>query len=134
VEARCSGGTKKAQQWAEDSETGTKKIGRNCKKKKKKKKKKNPKNTETDKKVIQQNIKTNTRIDEVGEEENGQGAPGLGTSSKLLEPGAKGEAIPPPLRLVADPIIHFIGDVNKIIKYNDKICFFLFIYYIFIII
>jgi hypothetical protein len=68
-------------------------------------------------------------MDEVGEEEKGQGAPGLGTSSKLLEPGAKGEAIPPPLQLVADPIIHFTGDVNKIIKYNDKIIFSLYILY-----
>jgi hypothetical protein len=45
-------------------------------------------------------------MEEAGEEEKGQGAPGLGTSSKLLEPGAKGtwgggmaEAIPPPLQL-----------------------------------
>jgi hypothetical protein len=43
VEARHGGGVKEAQQWTEGSETGAKKIGRNCKKK-------NSKNTETDKK------------------------------------------------------------------------------------
>jgi hypothetical protein len=58
------------------------------------------------KKLIHQNTKTKTEMEEAGEEEKGQGAPGLGTSSKLLEPGAKGtwgggmaEAIPPPLQL-----------------------------------
>jgi hypothetical protein len=49
VKARRSGGAKKAQQWTEGSETGAEKIGRNCKKLKK--------NTETDRKVIQQNTK-----------------------------------------------------------------------------
>jgi hypothetical protein len=46
-------------------------------------------------------------MEEVGEEENGQGAPSLGTSSKLLEPNAKGtwgggmtEAILPPLHFL----------------------------------
>jgi hypothetical protein len=29
-------------------------------------------------------------MEEAGEEEKGRGAPGLGTSSKLLEPGVKG--------------------------------------------
>jgi hypothetical protein len=48
------------------------------------------KNTETDRKVIQQNTKTNTGMEEVREEEKGLGAPSLGTSSKLLEPNAKG--------------------------------------------
>jgi hypothetical protein len=67
---------------------------------------KNSKNTETDKNVIQQNTKTKIGIEEVGEEEKGRGALSLGTSNKLLEPGAKGtcgggmtEAIPPPLQL-----------------------------------
>jgi hypothetical protein len=42
-------------------------------------------------------------MEEAGDEEKGWGAPGLGTSSKLLEPYTKGtwgggmEAIPPPL-------------------------------------
>jgi hypothetical protein len=49
VEACRSGGAKEAQQWTEGSETGAEKIGRNCKKTKK--------NTETDRKVIQQNTK-----------------------------------------------------------------------------
>jgi hypothetical protein len=35
VEARRSGGAKKAQQWTEGSKTGMEKIGRNCKKLKK---------------------------------------------------------------------------------------------------
>jgi hypothetical protein len=39
-------------------------------------------------------------MEEAGEEEKGRGAPGLGTSSKLLEPGAKGMwGGPPPLQL-----------------------------------
>jgi hypothetical protein len=50
VEACRSGGAKEAQQWTEGSETGAEKIGRNCKKTQKK-------NTETDRKVIQQNTK-----------------------------------------------------------------------------
>jgi hypothetical protein len=69
-------------------------------------KKKNPKNTETDRKVIHQNTKTNTGMEEVGEEEKGRGTLGLEISSKLLEPGAKWtwgggmeEAIPPLLQL-----------------------------------
>jgi hypothetical protein len=37
------------------------------------------------------------------------------------------------LQIVADPRIHFTGDINKIIKYNDKIIFFslyiLYVYY-----
>jgi hypothetical protein len=33
VEARRDKGAKEAQQWTEGSETGAKKIGRNCKKK-----------------------------------------------------------------------------------------------------
>ena len=62
--------------------------------------KKNPKNTETDRKVIEQNTKTNTGMEEAGEEEKGRGALGLGTSSKLLEPSAKGMwGVPPPLQL-----------------------------------
>jgi hypothetical protein len=86
---------KKAQQWTKGSKTGVEKIGRNCKKK-------NPKNTETDRKVIHQNTKTKYRDGGGREEEKGHGASGLGTSSKLLEPGAKGTwgggmaAIPPP--------------------------------------
>jgi hypothetical protein len=60
-------------------------------------------------KVIQQNTKTKTEMEEAGEEEEekGLGAPGLGTSSKLLEPGVKGtwgvgmaSAIPTPLQLL----------------------------------
>jgi hypothetical protein len=82
VEARRSGGAKKAQQWTEGRETDTEKIGINYKK--------NPKNTETDKKVIQQNTKTKTGMEEAGEEEKGRRTPGLGTLSKLLESGAKG--------------------------------------------
>jgi hypothetical protein len=35
VEARRGGGATEAQQWTEGSETGVKKIGRNCKKTKK---------------------------------------------------------------------------------------------------
>jgi hypothetical protein len=38
-----------------------------------KKKKKNPKNTKIDRKVIQQNTKTNIGTDEAGEEEKGWG-------------------------------------------------------------
>jgi hypothetical protein len=45
-------------------------------------------------------------MEEAGDEEKGLGAPGLGTSSKVLEPGVKGtwgrgmvEAISPPLLL-----------------------------------
>jgi hypothetical protein len=49
VEARRNGGAKEAQQWTEGSEIGTEKIGRNYKK--------TQKNTETDRKVIQQNTK-----------------------------------------------------------------------------
>jgi hypothetical protein len=49
VEACRSGSAKEAQQWTEGSETGAEKIGRNCKK--------TQKNTETDRKVIQQNTK-----------------------------------------------------------------------------
>jgi hypothetical protein len=37
------------------------------------KKKKNSKNTETDRKVIQQNTKTKTGMEEVGDEEKGRG-------------------------------------------------------------
>jgi hypothetical protein len=99
VEARRGGGAKEAQQWTKGSETGTKKIGRNCKKK-------NSKNIKTDRKVIQQNTKTKTEMEEAVDEEKGWGASGLGTSSKLLEPGAKGmwgggmaEATSPPLLL-----------------------------------
>jgi hypothetical protein len=99
VEARRGGGAKKAQQWTEGSETGVEKIGRNCKKKTQKTQK------QTEKKYIK-TPKQNTGMEEAGEEEKGRGAPGLGTSSKLLEPGAKGtwgggmaEAIPPPLQL-----------------------------------
>jgi hypothetical protein len=36
-------------------------------------KKKNSKNTETDRKVIQQNIKTKTGMEEAGDEKKGQG-------------------------------------------------------------
>jgi hypothetical protein len=49
VEARRGGGAKNAQQWMEGNETGMEKINRNYKK--------TQKNTETDRKVIQQNTK-----------------------------------------------------------------------------
>jgi hypothetical protein len=67
VEARRGGGAKKAQQWTGGSETGAEKIGRNCKKKK------NSKNIETDRKLIQQDTKTKTRIEEAWDEEKGRG-------------------------------------------------------------
>jgi hypothetical protein len=58
VEARRGRGAKKAQQWTEGNKTDAKKINRNYKK--------NPKNTEIDIKVIQQNTKTNIETEEVG--------------------------------------------------------------------
>jgi hypothetical protein len=99
VEARHGGGAKEAQQLTEGSETSAEKINRNCKKK-------NSKNTETDRKVIQQNTRTKIGMEEAVDEEKGWGAPSLGTLSKLLEPGVKEtwgggmeEATPPPLLL-----------------------------------
>jgi hypothetical protein len=65
VEARRGGGAKEAQQWTEGSETGAEKISRNYKK--------NSKNIETYKKVIQQNTKTKTGMEEAGDEEKGRG-------------------------------------------------------------
>jgi hypothetical protein len=100
VEARRSGGAKEAQQWTEGSEIDAKKIGRNCKKKKKKKLKKHRNKQKSNTAKYQ----TKTRMEEAGDEKKGRGAPGLGTSSKLLESGVRGtwgggmvEAIPPPL-------------------------------------
>jgi hypothetical protein len=66
VEARRGGGMKKAQQWTEGSETGTKKIGRNCKKKNLKKYK-NRQKSNTPK------HQNKTEMEEAGEEKKGQG-------------------------------------------------------------
>jgi hypothetical protein len=88
------GGTKKAQQWTEGSKTGAEKIGRNCKNHRNRHKSNTAKHL------------NKIGMEEAKEEEKGREAPGLGTSSKLLESGAKwtweggmAEAIPPPLQL-----------------------------------
>jgi hypothetical protein len=75
VEAHRGGGAKKAQQWTEGS--GAEKIGKNCKKTQK---------THKSNTLKHQN---KNRDGGGGREEKGQGALGLRTSSKLLEPGAK---------------------------------------------
>jgi hypothetical protein len=82
VEADRGGGAKEAQQWTEGSETGTEKISRNCKKKLKKHRNRQKSNLAKHQ---------NKNRDRGGrDEEKGRRAPGLGTSSKLIEPGAKG--------------------------------------------
>jgi hypothetical protein len=52
-------------------------------------KKTQKKDIEIDIKVIRQNTKTKTGMEEAGEEEKGWGVSSLGTSSKLLESNAK---------------------------------------------
>jgi hypothetical protein len=94
VEARRGGGVKEAQQWTEAAKLARRRSAETVKKLKKHKNR--------------QKSNTAKHQTKLGMEKAGMrkrdGAPGLGTSSKLLEPSARGtwgggmvEAIPPPL-------------------------------------